>query len=69
MKKILLLAAAAFAAVLTVSAQEPSPFQTTRPDSLRNRGFSLPDSLAHLSPWRQEYRKSPAGSRRSPPSR
>ena len=66
MKKILLLAAAAFAAVLTVSAQEPSPFQTTRPDSLRNRGFSLPDSLAHLSPWLLGFRQIPREEKKHP---
>lgn len=52
MKKIIL-AAAALLAALTLSAQEPK-FNFSRPDSLRT-GFALPDSLAHMSPWKPDY--------------
>lgn len=62
----MLFAVAALFAVLGISAQEPSPFQTVRPDSLRNRGFSLPDSLSYLSPWREEYRKIPREEKKRP---
>ncbi|WP_300798398.1 hypothetical protein [uncultured Alistipes sp.] len=65
MKKMLF-AVAALCAVLAVCAQEPSPFQTVRPDSLRDRSFSLPDSLSYLSPWREEYRKIPREEKKRP---
>lgn len=55
MKK-LLFAAAALLAALTAMAQEPNPFDYIRRDTTRNRGFQLPDSLAHLSPWREDFR-------------
>ena len=60
----MLLAAAALAVALAASAQEPKfDFRRdstrtsgfTLPDSLRNK-FELPDSLAHLSPWKPDYR-------------
>ncbi len=59
MERKSLLAVAALFAALTLSAQEPQKFDFARPDSTRTKGFTLPDSLAHLSPWRQEYRKTP----------
>ena len=51
---------------LAISAQEPNKFGLKKPDSprsgkyelpdsLRNK-FELPDSLAHLSPWKPDYR-------------
>ena len=45
----MLLAAAALAVALAASAQEPK-FDFRR-DSTRTSGFTLPDSLAHMSPW------------------
>lgn len=54
MKKITMAIAALFAA-LTVAAQEPK-FDIPRADSLRLSGFQLPDSLAHLTPWKPDYR-------------
>ncbi|NAI90329.1 hypothetical protein GUB92_27990 [Escherichia coli] len=47
--------AAALLAALAISAQEPNKFGLKKPDSLRNK-FELPDSLAHLSPWKPDYR-------------
>lgn len=60
-KSLIVLAAmvVSLAASLSGSAQEPTRFDFLRPDSLRTKGFKLPDSLAHLSPWRQEYREIP----------
>ena len=65
MKKMFLLAVALFAA-LSLSAQEPGKFRLVRPDSTRTSGFRLPDSLrvggvvpdslAHMSPWKTDYR-------------
>lgn len=55
MKKMLIAAAALFS-VLTATAQEQKPFEYIRRDTTRNKGFKLPDSLAHLSPWREDYR-------------
>lgn len=59
-----LIAVAALFLSLAVSAQEPKKFDFARPDSTRTTGgFSLPDSLAHLSPWKQEYRTLPETSK------
>lgn len=55
MKKMLIAAAALFVA-LTAMAQEPGPLDYIRRDTTRNKGFQLPDSLAHLSPWREDFR-------------
>ena len=49
----MLLAAAALAVALAASAQEPK-FDFRR-DSTRTSGFTLPDSLAHMSPWKPDY--------------
>lgn len=65
MKRMFILAAALLAA-LAISAQEPNKVRAEKarfarsgkyelPDSLRNK-FELPDSLAHLSPWKPDYR-------------
>ena len=54
MKRMFILAAALLAA-LAISAQEPNKFGLKKPDSPRNK-FELPDSLAHLSPWKPDYR-------------
>ena len=54
MKRMFILAVALLAA-LAISAQEPNKFGLKKPDSLRNK-FELPDSLAHLSPWKPDYR-------------
>ena len=45
----MLLATAALAVALAASAQEPK-FDFRR-DSTHTSGFTLPDSLAHMSPW------------------
>ena len=50
----MLLAAAALAVALAASAQEPK-FDIRR-DSTRTSGFTLPDSLAHMSPWKPDYK-------------
>ena len=50
----MLLAAAALAVALAASAQEPK-FDFRR-DSTRTSGFTLPDSLAHMSPWKTDFR-------------
>ena len=50
----MLLAAAALAVALAASAQEPK-FDFRR-DSTRTSGFTLPDSLAHMSPWKPDYK-------------
>lgn len=55
MKKMLI-AAAALTMALAAMAQEPNPLDYIRRDSMRNRGFQLPDSLAHLSPWHDDFR-------------
>lgn len=55
MKKMLIAALALFAA-LAATAQEPNPFGNFRRDTTRNKGFQLPDSLAHLSPWSEDFR-------------
>ncbi|WP_418992892.1 hypothetical protein [Alistipes sp.] len=54
MKKITT-ALAALCAALTVAAQEPK-FELPQRDSTRMAGFQLPDSLAHLTPWKPDYR-------------
>ena len=65
MKRMFILAVALLAA-LAISAQEPNKLGLKKPDSprsgmyelpdsLRNK-FELPDSLAHLSPWKPDYR-------------
>lgn len=58
MKREILLAAVALFAALTVSAQEPEPKFELKPDTVRHThpGFTLPDSLAHMSPWKPDYR-------------
>ena len=52
----MLLTAIALTVALAVSAQEPK-FDFKR-DSLRTAlpGFSLPDSLAHMAPWKPDYK-------------
>ena len=50
----MLLAAVALVVALAVSAQEPK-FDFKR-DTTRLPGFTLPDSVAHLSPWKPDYR-------------
>lgn len=59
MNRKMLFAFAALVVALTASAQEPNPFGFVPPDSLGTKEFTLPDSLAHYSPWRQDYRKAP----------
>ena len=50
----MLLAAVALVVALAASAQEPT-FDFKR-DTTRLPGFTLPDSVAHLSPWKPDYR-------------
>ena len=50
----MLRAAAALAVALAASAQEPK-FDFRRA-STRTSGFTLPDSLAHMSPWKPDYK-------------
>ena len=50
----MLLATAALAVALAASAQEPK-FDFRR-DSTHTSGFTLPDSLAHMSPWKPDYK-------------
>lgn len=50
----MLLAAVALVVALAASAQEPK-FDFKR-DTTRLPGFTLPDSVAHLSPWKPDYR-------------
>ena len=50
----MLLAAVALAVAVAASAQEPK-FDFKR-DTTRLPGFTLPDSVAHLSPWKPDYR-------------
>lgn len=50
----MLLAAVALVIALAASAQEPK-FDFKR-DTTRLPGFTLPDSVAHLSPWKPDYR-------------
>ena len=50
----MLFAAVALAVALTASAQEPK-FDFKR-DTTRTSGFALPDSLAHMSPWKPDYK-------------
>lgn len=52
----MILAAAALVAGLLASAQEPKGFDPMRRDTTRTKGFTLPDSLEHMSPWRPDYR-------------
>lgn len=58
MKKGIL--AVVFALLLGVSApaRDPEPRFELKPDTVRRTtpGFTLPDSLAHLSPWKPDYR-------------
>lgn len=51
----MLFAAAALVAVLTASAQEPK-FDFKRDTTTRIPEFTLPDSLAHFSPWKPDYK-------------
>ena len=55
MKRMFILAVALLAA-LAISAQEPNKFGLKKPDSPRSGKYELPDSLAHLSPWKPDYR-------------
>jgi len=48
--------AVALLAALAISAQEPNKFGLKKPDSPRSGKYELPDSLAHLSPWKPDYR-------------
>lgn len=50
----MVLATAALAVALAASAQEPK-FDFRR-DSTHTSGFTLPDSLAHMSPWKPDYK-------------
>ena len=50
----MLFAAVALVVALAASAQEPK-FDFKR-DTTRLPGFTLPDSVAHLSPWKPDYR-------------
>lgn len=50
----MLFAAVALVVALAASAQEPK-FDFKR-DTTRLPGFTLPDSMAHLSPWKPDYR-------------
>lgn len=64
-KRIIVMLAAIAACGFTVEAQEPEPLLLEpeakvefKPDTLLRHttpGFTLPDSLAHLSPWRPDY--------------
>ena len=65
MKRMFILAAALLAA-LAISAQEPNKFGLKKPDSPRSGKYelpdslrvemSVPDSLAHMSPWKTDFR-------------
>lgn len=65
MKRISLIVVAILAALL-LSAQEPGKFRLVRPDSTRTGSFrlpdslrvevSIPDSLAHMAPWKTDFR-------------
>lgn len=51
--------AVAFALLLGVAAPAQEPERGFKPDTLLRHttpGFTLPDSLAHMSPWRPDYR-------------
>lgn len=50
----MLFAVVALVVALAASAQEPK-FDFKR-DTTRLPGFTLPDSMAHLSPWKPDYR-------------
>ena len=58
MKRYVLAAAVALLLALTVSARDPEPRFELKPDTVRHTtpGFTLPDSLAHMSPWKPDYR-------------
>lgn len=58
MKRYVLAAAVALLLALTVSARDPEPRFELKPDTVRRTtpGFTLPDSLSHLSPWKPDYR-------------
>lgn len=55
MKKLLLFFVL-LAACLQLWAQERRGLTLIRPDSTIKGGFTLPDSLAHLSVWKPDYR-------------
>lgn len=70
MKKLIIMGmAAAFAWIRPAAAQPPEPILPEpeakvefRPDTILRHtqpGFTLPDSLAHLSPWRPDYQYHP----------
>ncbi len=58
MKRHTFLAAIALFAVLAATAQLPERPIEFKPDTVRHMtpGFTLPDSLAHMSPWKPDYR-------------
>lgn len=53
---------------LTAAAQSEQPGRADflGRDSIRLKGYNLPDSLAHLSPWNQETRRIPGASQSKP---
>ena len=58
MKKGILAVVFALLLGVSVSARDPEPHFELKPDTVRHTtpGFTLPDSLAHLSPWKPDYR-------------
>ena len=58
MKRYVLAAAVALLLALTAPARDPEPRFELKPDTVRRTtpGFTLPDSLSHLSPWKPDYR-------------
>lgn len=58
MKKIACIAAVLLLSFVVV-AQEPKALDFLRTDSVRMKGYRLPDSLSYLMPWKHEYRRLP----------
>lgn len=58
MKRLIMLAVVAFFTTWAAVAQEPDRPLEFKPDTLRHTtpGFTLPDSLAHMAPWKPDYR-------------
>ena len=58
MKRSILSAFAAVILAVSAWAQIPEPKIEFKPDTVRHvlPGFTLPDSLAHMSPWKPDYR-------------
>ena len=58
MKRHFMMAAVALFATWAALAQDPEPRFDFKPDTVRHTtpGFTLPDSLAHMSPWKPDYR-------------